>query len=101
MVDDVAAIGAVLVLALVTIATRLAGVWIMSYVQITARIEAFLKHMATSVFIAIVVPAAVNGAPRIGLAVAAATVAMIASRSALAAMLVGTAVAAAAKSFGL
>ena len=101
MVDDVTAVGAVLVLALVTLATRLAGVWIMSYVEITARIEAFLKYMATSVFIAIVVPAAVNGAPRIGLAVGAAAIAMIASRSALAAMLIGAAVAAAAKSIGL
>jgi uncharacterized membrane protein len=101
MVDDIAALGAILVMALVTLATRLAGVWIMSYVEITARIQAFLKYMATSVFIAIVVPAAVNGAPRIGLAVGAAAVAMIASRSALAAMLIGAAVAAAAKSVGL
>jgi uncharacterized membrane protein len=101
MVDDVAAVGATLLLALVTLATRLGGVWIMSFVALTPRIQAFLKCMATSVFIAIVVPAAANGSPRIGLAVGAAALAMVTTRSALGAMLIGAGVAAAAKSFGL
>jgi uncharacterized membrane protein len=43
MVDAVGAISAVVLLAVVTMATRVGGVWIMSYVAITPRIEAFLK----------------------------------------------------------
>ena len=46
MVDTVAAIGAVLLLTFVTMATRLGGVWMMSHVEITPRIEAFLKYLA-------------------------------------------------------
>ena len=51
MVDTVAAISAVVLLALVTMATRVGGVWIMSYVTITPRVEAFLKYMSVSVLI--------------------------------------------------
>jgi uncharacterized membrane protein len=101
MVDETAAIGAVLLLMLVTIATRVGGVWIMSYVKITPRIEAFLKYMATSVLISIVVPTTMAAAPRIWLAVGAAVIAMAATGSALGAMLIGTALAALARAFAL
>ena len=101
MVDEVAAISAVLLLMLVTIATRVGGVWIMSYVEITPRIEAFLKYMATSVLISIIVPTTLAASPRIGIAVGAAAIAMIATGSALSAMLIGTALAAFARGFGL
>ncbi|CAN7501187.1 AzlD domain-containing protein [Bradyrhizobium sp. LjRoot220] len=97
MVDTVAAIAAVLVLALITMATRVGGVWIMSYVKITPRIEAFLKYMAVSVLISIVVPATLAAAPRVWLAVAAAAIVAAVTRSALSAMLVGAAVAAVVK----
>jgi uncharacterized membrane protein len=101
MVDETAAVGAVLLLMLVTIATRVGGVWIMSYVKITARIEAFLKYMAVSVLISIVVPTTMAAAPRIWLAVGAAVIAMAATGSALSAMLIGTALAAFARAFEL
>src|ERR1700682_2113439 len=101
MVDEIVAISAVLLLMLVTIATRVGGVWIMSYVKITPRIEAFLKYMATSVLISIVVPTTLAAAPRIWIAVGAAAIAMIATGSALTAMLIGTALAAFARGFGL
>lgn len=101
MVNDVSATGAILLLALVTFATRVGGVWIMSYVRITPRIEAFLQYMATSVLISIVAPAIANASPRMWLAVGAAAITMIATRSALGAMLAGTAVAALAKMFAL
>lgn len=101
MVDEVAAISAILLLMLVTIATRVGGVWIMSYVEITPRIEAFLKYMATSVLISIVVPTTLAASPRIWIAVGAAAIAVIATGSALSAMLVGTALAALARGFGL
>ena len=101
MVSDATAVFAVLLLMLVTMATRLSGVWIMSYVTITPRIEAFLKYMASGVLIAIVVPNTLSASPRIWIAVAAAAVAMIATRSALTAMLIGTALAAAGRAFGI
>jgi uncharacterized membrane protein len=101
MVSDVTAMFAVLLLMLVTMATRFSGVWIMSHVTITPRIEAFLKYMASGVLIAIVVPNTLSASPRIWLAVVAAAVAMIATRSALTAMLIGTALAAAGRWFGI
>ena len=97
MAETVAAVTAVLLLTLVTMATRVSGVWIMSYVEITPRIEAFLKYMAVSVLISIVVPTTIAAAPRIWIAVAAAGIVAAVTRSALTAMLVGAALAAAVK----
>ncbi|SEF12502.1 Branched-chain amino acid transport protein (AzlD) [Rhizobiales bacterium GAS191] len=101
MVDEASAIGAILLLTLVTIATRMGGVWIMSYIEITPRIEAFLKYMGASVLISIVVPATLAATPRMWLAVGAAALVTIATRNALGAMVVGTVVAAFARSFSL
>jgi uncharacterized membrane protein len=101
MVDDVSAVTAIALMTLVTFTTRAAGVWIMSYVAITPRVQAFLKYMAASVLISIVVPAALASMPRIWLAVGAAAVAMIVTRSAPTAMLVGATLAAIGKGFGL
>lgn len=101
MVDEVSAIGAILLLTLVTIVTRIAGVWIMSYIEISPRIDAFLQYMAASVLISIVVPATLAATPRMWLAVGAAAIVMIATRSALGAMVIGTVVAAFARSFAL
>lgn len=101
MVDEASAIGAILLLTLVTVATRMGGVWIMSYVEITPRIEAFLKYTAVSVLISIVVPATLAATPRMWLAVGAVALVTIATRSALSAMVVGTVVAAFARSFAL
>lgn len=91
---------AVLLLALVTMTTRVSGVGIMAYVAITPRIEAFLKYMAASVLISIVVPATLAASPRMWLAVVVAALVMVATRSAMSAMLIGAAVAAVAKAFG-
>jgi uncharacterized membrane protein len=99
MIEQSSAIGAVLLLTVVTVATRFSGVWIMSFVEITPRIEAFLRYLAVSVLISIVVPATLNASPRIWLAVAAAAVTMIVTSSAVGAMLAGVAVAAAARGF--
>ena len=54
----------------------------------------------TSVLIAIVVPSTVAGAPRLWLAVAAAAIAMVATRNSLIAMTVGTVAAGLARSIG-
>lgn len=100
MVDAVAAVSAVVLLALVTMATRVGGVLIMSYVRITPRVEAFLKYMSVSVLISIVAATTWAAGPRILLAVGTAALVMIASRSAVGAMLAGTALAALARNFG-
>jgi uncharacterized membrane protein len=92
---------AVLVLAAVTAATRVGGVWLMSHVRITPRVEIFLKYMSVSVLIAIVAPAAWRGGSHIWIGVAMAAAVMITTRSALAGMLAGTALAAFARGFGL
>ena len=101
VVHNRAAIGAILLLALVTMATRVGGVWIMSYVTITPRIEAFLKYMSISVLISIVAASAWAAGSRIWLGVVTAAVVMIVTRSAVGAMLAGTACAALARGFGL
>ena len=100
MGDSAAALAAVAVMTLATMLTRFAGVWIMSYVRISPRIEAFLKYMAASVLISIVVPATLADPPRIWLAVAASVAVMAATPNTLAAMLVGTALAGAARAIG-
>jgi branched chain amino acid efflux pump len=100
-VDTVAAGVAVLLLAAVTAGTRVGGVWLMSHVRITPRIETFLKYMSVSVLIAIVAPATWRGGPHIWIGVAMAALVMVAIRSALAGMLAGTALAAFARGFGL
>jgi uncharacterized membrane protein len=101
MVDATAATSAVVLLAVVTMATRVGGVWLMSYVAITPRIEAFLKYMSLSVLISIVVATSWTAGPRIWLGVGTAALVMVATRSAVGAMLAGTALAAFARSFGL
>lgn len=101
MVDESAAIAAILVMMTVTLATRFGGVWIMSFVEITPRIQAFLRYVATSVLISIVVPATLFGPPRMWFAAAAAGIAMIATGRALWAMLIGAALAALARALGL
>jgi uncharacterized membrane protein len=73
----------------------------MSYVEITPRIESFLKYMTASVLISIVVPATLGATPRMWLAVGAAAIVMLATRSALGAMIIGAVVAGFAKSLAL
>jgi uncharacterized membrane protein len=105
MVETFAAIAAVTLLAVVTMATRFGGVWIMSTVAITPRIEAFLRYMSVSVLISIVAASAwtstFTAGPRIWIAAGAAALVMVFSRSVLTAMLAGTAIAALARSLGL
>lgn len=46
---------------LVTLVTRFGGVFAMSFVRISPRIESFINSMASSVLIAIIVPLAFSG----------------------------------------
>lgn len=49
------------IMAVVTLVTRFGGVFVMSFVRISPRIESFINTMASSVLIAIIVPMAVSG----------------------------------------
>jgi uncharacterized membrane protein len=51
----------ILIMALVTLITRFGGVFVMSFVRISPRIESFINAMASSVLIAIIVPMAFAG----------------------------------------
>ena len=82
-------------MALVVYATRVTGSEIMSRISMTPRIETMLRTMASSVLVAIVVSECARGGLREGLAVLAAALVMVASRSAYGAMAAGVAVAAA------
>lgn len=64
-------------MALVTLATRLGGVFAMSFVRIRPGLERFINGMASSVLIAIVVPMAVSGDAGARAALAATTVVML------------------------
>ena len=100
MVSDGAAIAAIAVMVLVTFATRVGGVWLMSHFTITPRIAAFLRSMGSSVLIAVVVPATVAGPPRYWLAAGASVAVMVATRNALWSMIAGAVAAGLARSFG-
>ena len=99
MVDNAAAVGAVVLMMLVTFGTRVGGVWLMSRVRITPRIEAFLRYMAASVLISIVAPATLAASPRIWIAVGGAVITMLVTRRAMPAMMVGAVLAAVAYNF--
>lgn len=49
------------IMAVVTVITRYGGVFAMSFVRISPRIESFINTMASSVLIAIIVPLAFEG----------------------------------------
>ena len=51
----------VLLMALVTLATRWGGVFVMSYVPISYRVKQFISAMSGSVLVAVLTPLAVNG----------------------------------------
>jgi len=63
--------------------TKIAGAELMSLFEMTARLEAVLRAMATSVLLAIVVAAVAAGASREGVSVAIAAIAMLVSGNAL------------------
>ncbi|MBR9829480.1 MAG: AzlD domain-containing protein [Oceanospirillales bacterium] len=54
-------LGVILAMALVTLATRWGGVFVMSFVPISYRVKQFINAMSGSVLVAILAPMAVNG----------------------------------------
>mgnify|MGYP001826753615 CR=1 FL=1 len=76
-------------------ATRIAGSELMSLFNMTPRLEAVLKAMASSVLVAIVVSECARGSLRTSAAVAVASIVMLAFRNPLIAMSGGVVTAAA------
>ena len=70
-------------------ATRIAGSEVMSLFDMTPRLEAILKSMASSVLVAIVVSECVRGNLRVGAAIAVASITMLVFRNPLVAMSAG------------
>lgn len=87
------------IMTVVTLATRYGGVFAMSFVRISPRIESFINTMASSVLIAIVVPMAFDGDAGARAALATTAVAMLVLRKPLPSIAAGIAAAAAVRFF--
>jgi uncharacterized membrane protein len=79
----------ILIMTLVTLLTRFGGVFVMSFVRISPRIESFINTMASSVLIAIIVPMAFAGDTGALAALSATAVVMLILRKPLPAIGVG------------
>jgi uncharacterized membrane protein len=58
---DAGVLALIAIMTLVTVLTRFGGVFAMSFVRISPRVESFINTMASSVLIAIIVPIAFAG----------------------------------------
>ena len=92
-------LGVIAIMAVVTLATRFGGVFLMSFVPISPRIESFINTMASSVLIAIIVPMAVEGDLGALAALVATGLTMLALRKPLPAISAGLIAAAAVRYF--
>ncbi len=81
-------------MAVATYLTRAGGFWLMGFVRVTQRVERLLRHLASSVFVAIVVGGAMRGDPAATVAIAASMTAMALTRKAPLGVLAGVAAAA-------
>ncbi|MCK0104742.1 AzlD domain-containing protein [Marinobacter sp. S0848L] len=79
----------IVLMTLVTLITRFGGVFAMSFVKISPRVESFINAMASSVLIAIIVPMAVAGDAGALAALVATAITMLAIRKPLPAISVG------------
>lgn len=91
---------AIAVMTAVTVTMRLGGFFMMRYVPITPRIRRMLDALPGSVITAAVLPVVVESGAVAALAVLSALLTMYAVRNDLVAVIVGVAVAAAARAFG-
>jgi uncharacterized membrane protein len=94
-IDPNTALLAIAAMALITYATRAGGLWVMGYVPLSPRVESFLRHMASSVIVAIIVTQAWRGDWAMRVAVAVSVAVMLAMRSTTAALAAGMVAAAA------
>ena len=84
----------ILIMALVTLATRWGGVFVMSFVPINYRVQQFIGTMSGSVLVAVLTPLAVAGDNGARLALLTTAVVMLALRKPLPAIAAGVVVAA-------
>lgn len=87
----------ILIMSIVTLATRFGGPFLMSFVTISPRIESFINTMASSVLIAILTPLAVEGDLGARLALGTTAVIMLLTRKPLPAIAAGILAAASAR----
>jgi uncharacterized membrane protein len=73
------ALATVVGMGLVTFLTRAGGLWLMRFIPPTRKVERFLRHMASSVVIALLAGAAVRGDPAALAAIAVAGGTMVAT----------------------
>ena len=59
--SELAILGLIIAMALVTLATRWGGVFIMGFIPIGARVRRFIQAMSGSVLVALIAPLAVEG----------------------------------------
>lgn len=84
----------ILIMAVVTLATRWGGVFVMSFVPINYRVQQFISAMSGSVLVAVLTPLAVTGDNGARLALLTTAVVMLALRKPLPAIAAGVVVAA-------
>ena len=89
------------IMAVVTLATRWGGVFIMGFVPINERVKQFVSAMSGSVLIAVLTPLAINGDNGARLALLATTIIMLVFKKPLLAIGVGIIVAALVRQFPL
>ncbi|WP_166258509.1 AzlD family protein [Marinobacter salicampi] len=77
------------IMALVTLATRFGGTFLMSFVTISPRVEGFINAMASSVLIAILTPMAFDGDIGARAALGTTALVMLATRKPLPAIAAG------------
>ncbi len=84
----------ILIMAVVTLITRWGGVFVMSFVPISFRVQQFINAMSGSVLVAVLTPLAVNGDNGARLALLATALVMLVLRKPLPAIAAGIVVAA-------
>lgn len=89
----------VLLMAVVTLATRWGGVYVMSFVPIGYRVKQFIGAMASSVLVALLAPMALQGDTGARLALLATAATMLLLKKPLPAIAVGILVAALVRQF--
>lgn len=89
----------IIVMALVTLATRWGGVYVMSFVPISRRIRQFIRAMSGSVLVALLAPLAVTGDNGARLALLTTAAIMLCLRKPLLAIAAGIVVAALSRQF--
>ncbi len=92
---------AIVLMALVTYATRAGGLWLASRLELSERAEVFLDQIPGAILISLVAPVVVYGGPAAWIAAAVAALVAWRTGSLLGAMAVGVGAILALRSFGI